>query len=167
MFSRWLRWLVLGCLAVGLVGCGSSSKKMPAPQATEGNWQAVQDAARLQGYPYRYGGESPAQGFDCSGLVQYVYAAQGVRLPRDALSMAKELPSVALEQRRPGDLLFFNVEDKPFSHVGLYVGQDAFIHAPRSGRSVMRSSLAEPYWRERLIGARRPSTYRRLSQVRM
>lgn len=127
------------------------------PPATLGNRQAAADALRLQGQPYRYGGEAPGEGFDCSGLVQYVYARQGVRLPRDTLAMARQLPAVSAGQRQPGDLLFFDTEGKPFSHVGLYVGEDAFVHAPRNGRQVMRSSLALPYWRARLVGVRRPA----------
>ncbi|BBL72414.1 hypothetical protein MoryE10_30200 [Methylogaea oryzae] len=116
----------------------------------------VTEALRLQGQPYRYGGETPEEGFDCSGLVQYVYARHGVRLPRDTQSMAQQLPEVSTGQRQPGDLLFFNTEGKPFSHVGLYIGEDSFVHAPRNGRQVMRSSLAQPYWLTRLVGVRRP-----------
>lgn len=110
----------------------------------------------MQGQPYAYGGQSPQEGFDCSGLVVYVYNRQGLRLPRTSQSLAKKLPMVNPEHRLPGDLLFFNT-DKPFSHVGIYVGDDNFVHAPssRTGR-VMLSSLRQPYWRERFIGVRRP-----------
>ena len=154
-----IRQTVLACLVVWLTGCGGSLKNPvapPPPTASQGNWQAVHEASRLQGFPYRYGGKSPEQGFDCSGLVHYVYARQGIRLPRTALSMAQDLPAVPPAQRQPGDLLFFNIEDKPFSHVGLYVGRGVFVHAHRTGREVMRSSLAVPYWLERLTGVRRP-----------
>lgn len=146
-----MRLAVLASLLAWLGGCGTVS-----PKVATGNQRAASDALQLQGQPYRYGGESPGQGFDCSGLVHYVYSRQGVRLPRDTLSMARELPEVVAEQRQPGDLLFFNLEGKPYSHVGLYVGQDAFVHAPRSGRQVVRSSLSLPYWRTHLAGVRRP-----------
>lgn len=136
---------------------GCSTTPTAPPRASIGNRQAVvTEALRLQGQPYRYGGETPEEGFDCSGLVQYVYARHGVRLPRDTQSMAQQLPEVSTGQRQPGDLLFFNTEGKPFSHVGLYIGEDSFVHAPRNGRQVMRSSLAQPYWLTRLVGVRRP-----------
>lgn len=141
-----------------LSGCASNEKAplsvMPTPEA--GNRIAANEALQLQGKPYVYGGESPSQGFDCSGLVYYVYNRQGVRLPRDTQSLARQLPAVEPEQRQPGDLLFFTT-DRPFSHVGIYIGGEQFVHAPsaRTGR-VMVSDLRQPYWRERFIGVRRP-----------
>ncbi|WP_446809410.1 C40 family peptidase [Methylomonas sp. 2BW1-5-20] len=141
-----------------LSGCASTEQAplsvMPTPEA--GNRIAANEALQLQGKPYVYGGESPSQGFDCSGLVYYVYNRQGVRLPRDTQSLARQLPAVEPEQRQPGDLLFFTT-DRPFSHVGIYIGGEQFVHAPsaRTGR-VMVSDLRQPYWRERFIGVRRP-----------
>lgn len=141
-----------------LTGCASNDKPpltaIPAPEI--GNRMAVADALQLQGKPYVYGGESPSHGFDCSGLVYYVYNRQGMRLPRDTQSLAKQLPAVQPEQRQPGDLLFFTT-DRPYSHVGIYVGDERFVHAPssRTGQ-VMVSDLRQPYWRERFIGVRRP-----------
>ncbi len=144
-----------------LSGCASTDKTpvniMP-PTSSQGNTQAVNDALQLQGQPYVYGGESPREGFDCSGLVVYVYNRQGLKLPRDTRSLAQQLPMVYPEQRQPGDLLFFNTSGKPFSHVGIYVGGDQFVHAPsvRTGR-VMLSSLTQSYWRERFVAVRRPA----------
>lgn len=158
--------LLAAVLLSQLLGCASDEKVpltvMPVPNG--GNRVAVNDALQLQGKPYVYGGESPSQGFDCSGLVYYVYNRQGVRLPRDTQSLARQLPAVQPEQRQPGDLLFFNTE-KPFSHVGIYVGNEQFVHAPsaRTGR-VMVSDLRQPYWRERFMGVRRPQTHYSLSQ---
>lgn len=145
-----------------LVGCASNEKGPVTTQSkaqdvlTLGNRQAVVDVLQLQGQPYVYGGESPQEGFDCSGLVYYVYNRQGLRLPRDTFSLAMYLPPVQLEERQPGDLLFFRTE-KPYSHVGIYVGDDRFVHAAssRSGR-VMTSDLRQPYWRDRFIAVRRP-----------
>ena len=158
-----LLWLLLL-----LAGCASNDKAplsvLPDGSNGGGNIRAASDALQLQGWPYVYGGESPNEGFDCSGLVVYVYHRQGLRLPRDTQSLARYLPMVQPEQRQPGDLLFFNTSGKPFSHVGIYVGGDDFVHAPssRTGR-VMRSSLSQPYWRERFIGVRRPVPYQSLS----
>ncbi|WP_427501146.1 C40 family peptidase [Methylomonas sp. MED-D] len=158
--------LPIALLAALLAGCAGDDKKALniAPQAIPADApKVVAEALQLQGRPYVYGGASPSQGFDCSGLVYYVYNRQGLRLPRDTFSLATQLPAVHPEQRRPGDLLFFNT-DKPYSHVGIYVGDDRFVHAPssRTGR-VMVSDLNQPYWRERFIGVRRPPSQPALS----
>jgi cell wall-associated NlpC family hydrolase len=151
-----------------LSGCASTEKETPVlldsqPPLVAGNIQAVQDALQLQGYRYRYGGKSPIEGFDCSGLVVYVYDRQGLKLPRTTQMLARQLPAVPLDQRQPGDLLFFHTE-KPYSHVGIYVGDDNFVHAPstRTGK-VMLSSLQQPYWHKRFIGVRRPIVFEALS----
>lgn len=150
-----------------LAGCASNDKPSlsiaPPPHETSGNPIAAAEALRLQGKPYVSGGESPNQGFDCSGLVYYVYNRQGLRLPRDTLSLAKQLPAIQPEQRQPGDLVFFNTH-RPFSHVGIYIGEDRFVHAPsqRTGR-VMVSDLNQPYWRERFVAVRRPTKSQPLS----
>ncbi|MGZ4959458.1 MAG: C40 family peptidase [Methylomonas sp.] len=147
-----------------LVGCASNEKGHLSPPATvSGNRQAVTEALQLQGHPYVWGGKSPIEGFDCSGLVYYVYSKQGIRLPRDTWSLANQLPSVQINERQPGDLVFFNTT-RPFSHVGIYVGEDRFVHAPsaRTGR-VMMSDLKQPYWRERLVAVRRPQPQQPLS----
>lgn len=145
--------LLLGLLS----GCASTDKtplNIPIPE--QGNTRAALDALQLQGHPYVYGGKSPQEGFDCSGLVVYVYNQQGLKLPRTTQSLVRQLPGVQPELRQPGDLLFFNTE-KPYSHVGIYVGNDDFVHAAsaRTGR-VMVSSLRNPYWRERFMAVRRP-----------
>lgn len=142
-----------------LAGC-AGNEKPHIQQAIRvppvGNQRAAVDALQLQGRPYVFGGQSPQEGFDCSGLVYYVYNRQGLHLPRDAQSLARQLPPVGIDQRQPGDLLFFHTE-KPFSHVGIYVGNDNFVHAPSSRTGhVMVSNLNQPYWRERFVGVRRP-----------
>lgn len=160
-----LAQVVAAILLGQLTGCASKEKPpltvLPTPE--RGN-RIANDALQLQGAPYVYGGESPSQGFDCSGLVYYVYNRQGVRLPRDTQSLARQLPAVQPEQRQPGDLLFFTTE-RPFSHVGIYIGGEQFVHAPssRTGQ-VMVSDLRQPYWRERFIGVRRPVARYSLSQ---
>lgn len=161
--------LLLAALTLLLSGCASDEKTpltiAPAKPAA-GNTRAVNDALQLQGQPYAYGGESPGKGFDCSGLVVYVYNRQGLQLPRDTQSLARQLPEVRPEHRLPGDLLFFNTSGKAFSHVGIYVGDDQFVHAPstRTGH-VMTSSLSQPYWRERFAAVRRPQGNRSLSLI--
>lgn len=119
----------------------------------------VSEALQLQGEPYVWGGDSPAEGgFDCSGLVYYVFQKFGVNVPRTAMMQAQALPKVDMEHRQPGDLVFFTTEDKPFNHVGIYVGDDRFVHAPsRTTGRVMVSDLRQPYWWDRFIGVRRPT----------
>ena len=153
-------------LALLLVSGCSSTQKVPIDtQVTpdSSNTRAALDALQLQGHPYVYGGQSPEEGFDCSGLVVYVYNRQGLKLPRTTRSLAQQLPPIRPELRQPGDLLFFHT-NKPYSHVGIYVGNDNFIHAPSSRTGhVMMSSLQQPYWRERFIGVRRPVEIQALS----
>jgi len=155
-------------IAAQLSGCATNEKAIlstPGSIVTPpANSQAAHEALQLQGHPYVPGGESPAEGFDCSGLVFYVYGKQGLKLPRDTWSLANQLPSVQLHLRQPGDLLFFNIDTKPFAHVGIYVGQDKFVHAPstRTGK-VMMSDLNKPYWRERFSAVRRPAFHQPLS----
>lgn len=143
-------------VALGLGGCASTGEKpagLDGPSAS----RAVGYALSLQGIPYRPGKESPEEGFDCSGFVRHVYARQGILLPRRVRDMAYQLPAVDKEARQPGDLVFFNTSGQPFSHVGIYVGGERFVHAPspRTGH-VMVSSLDLAYWRQRFLGVRRP-----------
>ena len=143
-------------LALLLAACASAPKT--APPARDYTTRVVDYALSLQGAPYAYGKASPEEGFDCSGFIWHVYRRHGVPIPRTTEQMALTLPSVEPEQRRPGDLLFFHIGDKPYSHVALYLGHEEFIHAPSSktGR-VMVSELNQAYWRRRLIGVRRPA----------
>jgi cell wall-associated NlpC family hydrolase len=114
-------------------------------------------ALSLTGTRYRYGGTTPAEGFDCSGFVRYVFGHFGVELPRSAREMAAALPKVDADERRPGDLVFFNTNGKPFSHVGIYLGNGRFVHATSSRtKLVMVSELSDSYWSKRLNGVRRP-----------
>lgn len=150
---------LLTALAVGVIGgCASTpdvAPVAPAPSIAQPN--AVRYALTLQGAPYRYGKESPQEGFDCSGFVRHVYQRQGISLPRTAKDMALTLPPVPKNAVHSGDLVFFNVNGKPYSHVGIYVNNGHFIHAPsqRTGR-VLVSNLKNDYWYKRFIGARRP-----------
>lgn len=115
------------------------------------------DAALTQlGKPYRFGGSDPDKGFDCSGLVHYSYAAAGVSVPRSTEVLYRDFQKVSAKALRRGDLVFFNVEGKKSSHVGIYLGRGEFVHAPSSGGRVRRESLDAAYWREHYAGARRP-----------
>ncbi len=115
--------------------------------------RAVLIAENYLGVPYVYGGSSPA-GFDCSGFTGYVYSQLGVTLPRSSSSQASYGVAVEKSDLMPGDLLFFNTRGG-ISHVGLYVGNGTFIHAPVPGTSVSYADLHSPYWTRTYVCARR------------
>ncbi|WP_163098194.1 C40 family peptidase [Acidithiobacillus ferrianus] len=108
------------------------------------------------GKSYRWGGENPRTGFDCSGLIQYVLGRAGVSIPRTSFAQAAALPTVRVGRIRPGDLVFFNTMGQPFSHVGIYIGGDRFVSALNRQQGVAVQSLRAPYWAQRLDGVRRP-----------
>ncbi|MFM8332200.1 MAG: C40 family peptidase, partial [Candidatus Methylumidiphilus sp.] len=136
-----------------LSGCATTPKPASPPRAAG----LLEYALSLQGTPYAWGKSSPEEGFDCSGFVWHVYRHEyGVTLPRTAEQMALGLPEVDPEDRQPGDLLLFNTGGKFYSHVALYLGSDAFVHASSAKTEVIVSNLGKPYWRERLVGVRRP-----------
>ena len=106
--------------------------------------------------PYRYGGSTPASGFDCSGLVRHVYeAVAGRPLPRRSEEMVQLGESITRSQLEPGDLVFFNTLARAYSHVAIYIGDGRFLHAPARGGRVRIEALDDRYWRARFNGARR------------
>ena len=113
-------------------------------------------ALSLVGIDYRYGGESPERGLDCSGLIRYVFQhVTGVTLPRTAQELSRIGKDIRAADLEPGDLVFFNTRRFAFSHVGIYLGNDRFIHAPSRGGEVGVASLGSAYWQKRYNGARR------------
>ena len=114
-------------------------------------------AVSLVGSPYLLGGTSPETGLDCSGFVGHVFKqTAGMNLPRDSRAISEMSQPLVPAGIRPGDLVFFNTLNRAFSHVGIYLGDDRFVHASSSRTgSVMVSSLRERYWQERFEGARR------------
>ncbi|MDA8108317.1 MAG: C40 family peptidase [Betaproteobacteria bacterium] len=110
------------------------------------------------GTSYRYGGNSYATGFDCSGLVAHVFLeAYGIQLPHSARAQSEMGTPVSLAELQPGDLVFYDTEHQPFSHVGIYLGNGEFVHAPRTGARVRVERMSNPYWKRRFDGARRIS----------
>lgn len=161
------RGILICCLAIGMAaglsGCGSRATK-PAPSAayparTHGANpnDILFRAIGLVGTPYRYGGNTPRGGFDCSGLVDYVFRdVAGIELPRTADEISRiDAPRVPRNDLESGDIVFFRTQGRRISHVGIYVGKDRFVHAPNEGGTVRLDYLDAPYWRERYGGAKR------------
>jgi len=144
-------YLFFGALV--LVACSSvPPRNQPGPAQTP---EAVIQALAAAGVPYHRGGQSPASGFDCSGLVAHVFReAYGIRLPHNARAQSRMGKAVSPARLQAGDLVFYNTE-RPFSHVGIYLGDDRFIHAPRPGASVRVENMRSLYWERRFDGARR------------
>ena len=119
--------------------------------------ELVTNAMGFLGVPYKRGGDSAETGFDCSGFVRAIYEQTvGLVLPRRAKEQAAATDRIDKNDLQPGDLVFFNTMRRAFSHVGIYVGDGKFIHAPRSGASVRVEDMRSSYWQRRFDGARRP-----------
>jgi len=161
------------CLAAlaFVIACGTARANEFPPAAAAEAPQSLSDAyldtvkdvifygLSMVGINYRWGGNSPQTGFDCSGLVSHVFRQiAGLVLPRDSYAMARLGQAINnLEDLKPGDLVFFNTMRKPFSHVGIYLGEKRFLHAPSAGKNVNIVDMTEPYWAKRYNGARRIS----------
>ena len=156
-----LTWFVM--LAF-LAACASSPKADDSGRASGHDRVARADhnaaskaalhAQDMVGKPYRYGGNSP-NGFDCSGLVQYSYSRAGLSVPRTTRTQLNAGVAVSRKSLRAGDLVFFDQEGRKFSHVGIYIGDGRFVHAPSSGKRVRINSLNERYWNKHFTAARR------------
>ena len=156
--NRYFFYRLLIPAAIALFsGCADIPEIKPEMQAAS---PATTYALSLQGAPYRYGKDSPTEGFDCSGFVKHVYQKQGITLPRTVKDMALYLPQIPKNEIISGDLVFFNTDGNPYSHVGIYVNNDQFVHAPseHTGR-VLVSSLKNQYWQKHYIGVRRPRKF--------
>ncbi|MGN6231590.1 MAG: NlpC/P60 family protein [Trinickia sp.] len=114
------------------------------------------EAMSLIGVPYRWGGNTPDSGFDCSGLVRYIVGrAADVDLPRTTADMSRRGEAIEPDEIAPGDLIFFNTTGRPHSHVGIYVGKLRFVNAPSTGGTVRLDYLTNPYWAKHFDGIRR------------
>lgn len=146
--------LLLYCSA-----CTTTLQKAPGTQAVAPN-DAMNNVAiyalSLADTPYQYGGNSPENGFDCSGFVRYVFEkSSGWMLPRTSQEMSQAGEPLQADQLLPGDLVFFNTQQQAFSHVGIYLGEERFVHAPSTGKTISIVDMRKDYWRSRYDGARR------------
>lgn len=126
----------------------------PAEKAAMRN-NIIAVAKRFEGVPYKWGGTSAATGFDCSGYTMTVYRLNGLQMPRTAREQFAKGFNVSLSQLQKGDLVFFDTMNKGYaSHVGIYIGNGRFIHAPRTGKSIEEANLYSDYFKNRYLGAR-------------
>jgi cell wall-associated NlpC family hydrolase len=152
--------------AAALTGCASapppahdSRAAEAVPPAAVSSKISVGDAIAelamgMVGARYRYGGTSPSEGFDCSGLVFYAYSQAGLDVPRTSQEQFKAARKISLRAAEAGDVMFFQDEAK-LSHVGIYVGDGMFVHAPSSGQRVSVASIESPYYQEHLVAVGR------------
>jgi cell wall-associated NlpC family hydrolase len=137
------------------------SAEETSDQTAPSSWQAktqevLINALSLTGIKYKYGGSNPDTGFDCSGFVRYVFSqAANLTLPPTARAISQIGKTVKKDELQPGDLVFFNTLKSAFSHVGIYVGDNKFVHAPRAGGAVRVESMQTSYWASRYNGAQR------------
>jgi cell wall-associated NlpC family hydrolase len=119
----------------------------------------VVGALNMIGVRYRWGGDTPDSGLDCSGFVRYVFQdTLGMALPRRAEEMSRVGEKVRMSDLKPGDLVFFNTMRRTFSHVGIYIGDNKFVHSPSTGSTIRVDDLDDGYWEKRFTGARRLET---------
>ena len=126
-------------------------ERPPPPRPPTTGERAVEIALEAVGVPYRWGGESPASGFDCSGLVRWSYGKVGIELPHSSYALHSEGRAVSRERMKPGDVLFFS----GLGHVGLYLGSGRMVHAPYTGKDVEVVALGVSHYGRRLVAARR------------
>lgn len=168
--SPTLRGLTLALATVAallLVGCSTAPPKsaptdygIPPPPPSEISDQQAQDAAvyalGLVGTPYRYGGNTPESGFDCSGLIGFVYRyTAGLQVPRTVRAISGWGDVIDRSQLRTGDLVIFGSSGNA-THAGIFVGEGRFVHAPSTGGTVRMDSMDARYWAQRLMAVRRP-----------
>lgn len=152
-------WLALaglaGCAAPGRDGRPDGAIPRPSPMSDEQAGEAAFLALGLVGTPYRYGGNTPEAGFDCSGLIGYVYwRSAGIAPPRTVAQISRWGQSVRASDLRAGDLVIFGSEGSP-SHAAIHAGESRFVHAPSTGGTVRLNQIHERYWKSRLLDYRR------------
>lgn len=141
-------------IGLSLFACASAPVRPVLGYTPAIGAKAARTAVAMIGRPYKYRGDSP-EGFDCSGLVRYSYLAAGLDVPHGTKQLLRTTRAVGMRSARKGDLLFFDEKGGQYSHVGIYIGHDRFVHAPSTGRKVRKDSLRDAYWKKSFIEVRR------------
>ena len=166
MYCKKIFTILLSAAAIALSGVGASQASEQQPRLsdepslferyTSSAKDLVLKGLELVGINYRFGGTDPDSGLDCSGFVQVVFKdAVGLLLPRTAREQSEVGNVVDKKELKPGDLVFFNTMRRAFSHVGIYLGDNRFMHAPRTGAEIRVEDMSQGYWVKRYNGARR------------
>ncbi len=153
--GRALLTAALLCLLLAGGGCSLPQKNLPDDLGPGARDPLVQTALSQVGVRYRMGGESPGEGFDCSGLVMWTYARHGIKVPRTTSEQIGTGREVGKSSLQPGDIVCFRIGRG--RHTGLYVGQGYFVHSPGTGKQVTVDSLNADYWKSRFSCGRRPA----------
>ena len=146
--------MTIALIAASCAGTPSRDSASTISRGSDVRSAIAQIALSMVGVPYRYGGAHPAEGFDCSGLVYYSYSSNGQVVPRTSQAQFDAARKIPLEEAAEGDLLFFRDQEK-LSHVGIYLGDGQFVHAPSSGDSVRVASVDAPYYQRHLVAVGR------------
>lgn len=169
MKNTWRCRSIFSCCTLALASACSSPRladSLPAEQGDvalpqranvpEPGMQLAEFAKILTGVKYRYGGNSPETGLDCSGFIIYVFRETlGIHLPRRVADISRIGQEISWPDLQPGDLVFFNTQGYQFSHAGIYLGNNKFIHSPQSGKTVRVADMSLQYWTRHFNGARR------------
>lgn len=146
-------FILIASLLILLSACSShppaNSYASISPAVADSKTPVIDIATSLLGKPYRYGGISPATGFDCSGFVYYSHQQVGVTLPRTSAGQYQQTQPISRKLLQPGDLVFFHSKRGRINHVGIYLGSGQFIHSPGKGKFISVTSLDHPYWQPR------------------
>lgn len=162
------RICLLGLVAVMLSGCGLLGKSHletsnRGPARGSSNHAVVQSVRSVLGTPYKWGGETPREGFDCSGLMYWAFMRHGVKVPRVSWQQVNAGHKISRNDIRAGDMVFFDTGQKRGFHVGLATGNGTFLHSPKSGSHVAESNLSGSYWYRKFLTARRVADPRSLA----
>jgi cell wall-associated NlpC family hydrolase len=153
-YVRWGRtgrlWFCGISFCLILIGCATTGGNSIRHEHLRND--LISTAIKMKGRPYRYGGYDPS-GFDCSGLVYYSFNQLGLKIPRTSYDQYKASSPVYISRMRPGDLVFFRIDGQFVSHVGIYLGDNRFIHAAGKSKHVRIDDMSTDFWQKRLVGA--------------
>ncbi len=150
-FSQYKRHWALFCLILLTLSACSTERRINS-QYDHLRPKLIAAAMAMQGKPYIYGGNNPNNGFDCSGLIHYSFQQVGLDVPRSSIKQFKASSPVYQNRLQAGDLVFFRTSGAFVSHVGIYIGNNQFVHAPGKGKKVKIQSMNSRYWQQRFAG---------------